>query len=111
MKESSSQPVQQPTQTLGAKALQALISLLAGLLVGIVSGVLVCLAGGIMLYAFAMLMGGGKSAFNMVRGLVILLVPVALIVALIVGLIASVVIHIVRSRQGAQANRAFTNSI
>jgi hypothetical protein len=103
------EPDKQSTQTLGAKALRLLTSLLAGLLVGVMSGVLVLVVGGIVLGVFATALGGGESVLN----LALLLAegffpPAALIITLIVGLIASVIIHKARSRQSSQASRTFT---
>jgi hypothetical protein len=102
---------QQPTQTLGAKVLQLLTSLLAGLLIGIVFGVLVLVVSGVVLFLFISLLGSGESVLNLSLLLSAgVCLPAALIVTLIVGLIASVIVHKRRARQSAQANRAFTLS-
>ena len=100
---------QQPTQTLGAKALQLLTSLFAGLLVGVMFGLLALVISGVVLFVFIYMFGRGESVLNMallLSGGVCL--PAALIITLIVGLIASVVINKRRSRKSVRANRAFT---
>jgi len=63
---------QQPTQTLGAKALQLLTSLFAGLLVGVMFGLLALVISGVVLFVFITLLGGGESVLSVAIGLAML---------------------------------------
>ncbi|MCP4539367.1 MAG: hypothetical protein GY832_19700 [Chloroflexi bacterium] len=108
MKES---PSPELPQTLGARVLQLLSSLFAGLFVGSIFGVLVLVVSGIVLVVYIAVTGGGESILNMALIYAVFICsPAALIVTLIAGLIASVIVQKMRARQSAQANRVFTIS-